>query len=155
MRRWKWIACSPLVVAAASAGCGGGPQQVSASELVQKGDAVCRDLQGQFAELQAEPPANAPDAAEQSDRLLDAADDAQSKLRDLEPPEDIRADYDQYLDTRQQVSDFLKQGEDAASEQDGAGYGQAQQEASAGAPERQKLASGLGFKVCSQNPQGP
>jgi hypothetical protein len=155
MRRWKWIACSLPVVAVAAAGCGGGPQQVSAAELVQKGDDVCRDLQGQFAEIQSQPPANAPDAADQAGRLLDVADEAQSELRDLEPPEDIRADYDHYLDTRDQVNDLLKKGEEAAKEQDGNGYGRAQEEASAGAPERQMLASGLGFKVCSQNPQAP
>jgi hypothetical protein len=153
MRRWNWIACSLLV---AAAGCGGGgSQQVSASELVQKGDAICRDLQGQFAEIQAQPPANASDAADQAGRLRDVADGAQSDLRDLEPPEDIRSDYDHYLDTREQVSDLLKKGEDAAGQQDGDTYGQAQQQAAAGAPERQKLASGLGFKVCSQSPQAP
>jgi hypothetical protein len=156
MRRWKLIACSlPVVAAVASTGCGGGPQQVSASDLVVKGDDVCRDLQGQFAEIQAGPPANASDAADQAGRLLDVADDAQSELRDLEPPKDIRADYDHYLDTRDQVSDLLKKGEDAADQQDGDGYGRAQEEASAGGPERQKLASGLGFKVCSRSPQAP
>jgi hypothetical protein len=155
MRRWNWIACSLLVVAAASGCGGGGPQQVSASELVQKGDDVCRDLQKNFAEIQTEPPANASDAADQAGRLREAADGAQSDLRDLEPPDDIRADYDRYLDTREQVSDFLKKGEDAADQQDGDAYGQAQQQATAGAPERQKLASGLGFQVCSQSPQAP
>jgi hypothetical protein len=143
-----------LAILALGGGCGG-KEQVSPSELVQKGDDVCRDLQAGFAEVQAEPPASASDAADQAGRLRDAADDAQSELRDLEPPEDIRADYDHYLDTRDQVSDLLKTGEDAADRQDGDAYGQAQQQAAAAAPERSTLASGLGFKVCSQSPQAP
>jgi hypothetical protein len=156
MRRSKQIACtlSAVAIAVVAAGCGGGPQQVSAAELVEQGDEVCRDLQERFAEIQAQPPANAPEGADQAGQLLDAAAEAQSELRDLEPPEDIRPAYDRYLDARDEVSDLLKQGKDAASDQDGDAFGRAQQQAADGAPERKRLAAQLGFKVCSQNPQG-
>jgi hypothetical protein len=148
---------SLLAVAAATAiaGCDGGPDRVSAEELVQGGDDVCRDLQERFSEIQAQPPANASEGAAQAGELLGVAEDAQAELRDIEPPEELRASYDGYLDARGEVSDALDRGKQAAEDQDGEAYGKAQEEAAAGAPERRRLARELGFKVCSQSAAAP
>jgi hypothetical protein len=140
---------------AAISGCGGGPEEVSAEELVQKGDEVCGKVQERFAELQAQPPASASVGAAQAGELLGVADDAQAELRDIEPPEELRDRYDGYLEARDEVSDALERGKQAAEDQNGEGYGKAQQEAAAGAPERQRLARELGFQVCSQSDQAP
>lgn len=153
------LAVIPLVVFAGAvavfAGCGGGSEEVSAEQLVQKGDDVCRGVQERFAEIQTQPPASASEGAEQAGELLGVADDAQTELRDIDPPEELRDRYDGYLDARDEVSDALERGKQAAEDQDGAAYGQAQEEAGAGAPERQRLARGLGFKVCSQSAEAP
>ena len=62
------IVVPALAIAALGAGCGGGgKQQVSAAELVQKGDQICRQEQSGFSQIQAHPPANASDAAENQD----------------------------------------------------------------------------------------
>jgi len=153
------LAVIPLVVfagaVAAFAGCGGGSEEVSAEELMQKGDDVCRGVQERFAEIQAQPPASASEGAVQAGELLGVADDAQAELRDLEPPEDLRDRYDGYLIARDEVSDALERGKQAAEDQDGAVYGQAQEEAAAGALERKRLARELGFTVCSQSAEAP
>ncbi len=130
-------------------------EEVSTEDLVQKGDEVCRGVQERFSEIQAQPPASASEGAEQAGELLGVADDAQAKLRDIEPPEELRDRYDGYLDARDEVSAGLERGKQAAEDQDGAAYGQAQEEAAAGAPEREKLARGLGFTVCSQSAEAP
>ncbi len=149
----------PLVVfagaVAAFAGCGGGSEELSAEELVQKGDEVCRGVQERFAEIQVQPPASASEGAEQAGELLGVADDAQAELREIEPPEELRDRYDGYLDARDEVGAALERGKQAAEDQDGAAYGRAQEEAAAGAPARQRLARGLGFKVCSQSAEAP
>jgi hypothetical protein len=141
--------------AAAIAGCDGGSDEVSAEELAQRGDDVCRDLQKRFSEIQAQPPANASEGAGQAGELLGVAEDAQAELREIEPPEELRASYDGYLDARGEVSDALERGQQAAEAQDGEAYGKAQEEAAAGASERRKLARRLGFQVCSQSPDAP
>jgi len=150
----------PLLIAGAVtilaiAGCGDGSDEVSAGELVQKGDEVCRGVQERFAEIQAQPPASASEGAEQAGELLGVADDAQAELREIEPPEELRDRYDGYLDARDEVGAALERGKQAAENQDGAAYGRAQEEAAAGAPERGRLARGLGFKVCSQSAEAP
>lgn len=144
------VLLAALASVAATAGCGGGKQQVSAAELVQRGDQVCRTEHTKFSQVQAKPPANASVAADQTKQLVDAAKSAGSDLRDLEPPENIRPAYDRYLDVRDRATEEIKKGQDAAGNQDSRAYGAAQSAVANSAPERQKLARALGFKVCSQ-----
>jgi hypothetical protein len=155
LRIFAVIASLALAAAVAVTECGGGSEEVSAEELVQKGDDVCGNVQERFAEIQAAPPASATEGAEQAGELLGVADDAQGELRDLEPPEELRDRYDAYLDARESVSDELERGKQAAEDQDGEAYGKAQEEAVDGAPERRKLARKLGFRVCSQSAGAP
>ena len=154
-RRSSAFVLLATVVSTAVAGCGDGAEQVSAEELVQRGDRICSELQARFDEIQAEPLTSAVVGEEQADALLDVTEDAQGELRDLEPPEEIRDTYDRYLDARDEVSDLLEEGKGAAERKDGAAYGKAQEDAAAGAPERQRLARQLGFAVCSQESSTP
>jgi hypothetical protein len=142
------------VMAAAAAGCGG-PQKVTAAELEQKGDAICRDLQTTFNQVQSAPPANASIAADQTKELADAAESADSKLHDMEPPQPLQDRYSAYLDARERATDEIKKGHDAADDQDAAAYGAAQRAVAETAPQRRQLARGLGFKVCSNTPGAP
>jgi hypothetical protein len=141
-----------LAIVALGAGCGGGKQQVTAAELVQKGDAICRDEQSKFTQIQAEPPANASDAADQTKDLVQAAEDANSSLDDLEPPAALQDTYASYLDSRDRAVDQIKRGQDAAENQDSNAYGAAQAAVVHTQPQRRKLAASLGLKVCSANP---
>jgi len=147
------IAAALALIAIAAAGCGG-KQKVTAAELVQKGDSICREEQSKFNEVQAQPPANASEAANQTDDLVSAAEDANDSLGNLEPPEALQARYSAYLDARDRATDQIKKGKDAADNQDSAAYGAAQSAVSATAPGRQRLARSLGFKVCSQGAAG-
>ena len=81
-------------------GCGGGgSKQVSAAELVQKADEICREERSSFDRIQAHPPPNASvAAADQTDELITVTENANSQLRDLKPPEQLRSAYDRYLD---------------------------------------------------------
>jgi hypothetical protein len=128
---------------------------VSAEELVQRGDEICRDVERRFDEVQAEPLSTPRQGANQAGELLEVADEAQAELRDLEPPEEERDVYDLYLDERDEVSDLIQRGKDAAEAQDGAAFAEAQQEAAAGGAERRKLARQLGFELCSQGTGAP
>jgi hypothetical protein len=146
----KTIACAlvGLIAVAAAAGCGG-KQQVSAAELVQEGDDICRDEQSKFNEVQAQAPANASEAVDQTKDLVSAAEDANDRLENLEPPAALQSRYSAYLDARDRATDQIKQGQDAAEKQDSTAYGAAQSSLVQTAPQRRRLAGALGFKVCS------
>jgi hypothetical protein len=140
-----------VLVGALTVGCGGGKQQVTAAELVQKADHSCQEEQSKFREIQAKPPANASDAADQTKALVQAAEDASSTMNDLEPPAQLQAQFGAYLSARDQAIDEMKKGQDAAENQDSRAYGAAQAAVTKSAPHREKLAGSLGFKACSQN----
>jgi hypothetical protein len=140
-----------LVLIALAAGCGGGKHQVSAAELVQKGDQICRTEQSKFNQIQAHPPANAPNAADQIKELIGAAESASSQLGDLEPPDALRTPFESYLSARGRAVDQMMRGQDAAENQDSRAYGVAQAAVVHTAPARRKLAGAVGFKVCGSD----
>ena len=140
-----------LAILSLGIGCGGGTQQVTAGELVKKADQACREEQSKFREIQAKPPANASDAADQTKELIKVAEAASSAIDDLEPPDALRGALDIYLGARDQAIDEMKKGQDAADDQDSRAYGAAQAAVDKSAPQRRKLADSIGFKVCSSN----
>lgn len=154
-RRSIAAALSIALSVGAWVGCGGGSEEMSAEELVAKGDEICTEERDRFDEIQSMPLTSASVGAKQAEELRAAAESAQDDLRDLEPPEVIRDSYDSYLDARDEVSNLLKRGREAAEDKDGAAFSKAQEEAAAGADKREKLARGLGFKVCSQSAAAP
>jgi hypothetical protein len=143
-----------LPIAAASviaAGCGGGKEQVTSAELVQKADQACREEQSRFREIQATPPANASEASDQTKALVSVAEHTSSTIDGLEPPDALRPALDSYLSARERAIDEMKKGQDAADSQDSARYGAAQAAVVKTAPQRAKLAGALGLKVCGAN----
>jgi hypothetical protein len=148
--RFLLVLPAVLILALDASGCGGGgKQQVTAAELVQKADQACRQEQAKFREIQATPPASAPDAADQTKELIQVAEDASSAIDDLEPPDALRTQLDSYLGARDRAIDEMKKGQSAAEDQDSRGYGAAQSAVVKTAPQRRKLADSIGFKVCS------
>ena len=146
------IAIPAVAILSLAGGCGGGgKEQVTAAELVQKADQACQEEQSRFREIQATPPANASEAADQTKALVQAAESASSTMSDLEPPDALRTKFATYLSARDQAVNQLKKGQDAAENQDSRGYGEAQAAVTKGAPHRKKLAGDLGFRVCSRN----
>jgi hypothetical protein len=141
-----------LAIGTILGGCGGGgSKQVSAAELVQKADAICSQERSSYERIQAHPPPNASVAADQTGELIQATEDANSSLRGLEPPDELRSAFGRYLEARDRVLDEMKRGKDAAQSQDSAAYGAAQAAVAGDAPQRRKLAQALGLQVCSSS----
>jgi hypothetical protein len=142
------IAVAPIAIAATAAGCGSGKEEVSATELVQKADAICREEQAKFDQIQAHAPANASIAADQTAELIDVSEAASSDLGDIEAPEDLRDGYETYLEARDRAVDQMKRGRDAAEKRDSAAYAAAQTAVAKAAEERRRLAAALDLRVC-------
>ncbi len=136
-------------VAAAVVGCGDDSDDVSAEELVSRGDEICREGHERFAEVQADSPQNADEALKQTEELADAASDELEELRKMVPPEELRDRYDSYLAAREEAVALLERGRDAAADGDAGTYADAQTELELGRRERTKLARAVGFEDCS------
>lgn len=153
--RLGWGALA-LAAAAIAAGCGGGGgEPLTAQQLVAQGDELCKQGQERFAQIQSEPPANASDAVDQTEQLIDSANEELEGLRDLKAPEELSDTYSQYLDAKQEALDLLSNGRDAANDQDAERYGELQSEVAAAGPERLKLARAVGFTICSRPQSNP
>jgi hypothetical protein len=134
----------------ALAGCGDDAEQVSAEELVSRGDEICAEGRKRFDEVQSRSLPNASAAAEQTSQLVDVATEELNELRDIRPPKELRERYDRYLEARGRALELLEQGEEAAQEKDADAYVKAQAEAAAAQAERLELARAVGFKECSK-----
>ena len=149
----KLAALGAAAVVALISGCGGGGggggTPVNGPELITKGDELCRAEQQNFKQIQATPPANASDAADQTGQLVSSAQKELDALHKLEPPSDLSAKYNAYLEAQQHALDLLEQGQKAAEQQDGNTYGKLQKQISDGAQKRHELARAVGFKDCS------
>src|SRR5262245_20519061 len=107
-----------LSAAAAASGCGSDTEQVSAEELIARGDEICAEGRQRFDEVQSQAPANAAAAADQTDELIAIATDELNELRNIRPPDELRERYDRYLEARGRAVELLEQGRDAADEGD-------------------------------------
>jgi hypothetical protein len=130
--------------------CGDGAEQVSAEELLSRGDEICAEGRKRFDEAQSRQPSNPAAAVEQTAELVEIATDELNELREIRPPDELREPYDRYLEARGRALELLEQGQEAAEEKDADAYVEAQADAAAAQPERLKLARAVGFKECSK-----
>jgi hypothetical protein len=137
-------------VALIAVACGGGEPDLTRAELVAEGDGICREGQERYAEIQATPPANAAEAAEQTEALIGSSEEELDGLRGLEPPAELEDAYQRYLDAREEALEILERGRDAAESQDAKAYGELQAQVEKGSAERHSLAKAVGFKQCSR-----
>lgn len=145
---------SSALAMAVAAGCGSEPDDVTAEELAARGDEICREGRERFAEVQSKPPANAAEATDLTEQLIEVSEDVLNDLRDLRPPPELEAAYNRYLEARGRALEFFRRGRDAASAQDAQAYLAAQQGVAKSASKRQQLAEAIGFEICSNPDPG-
>jgi hypothetical protein len=140
-------------------GCGGGGadttsttggQELTRSELIAKGDAICEDAHERFAQLQASPPTTPEESATFTQQLIDITETEVSQLRALDAPASVKPALDDYLKALDKNVEVLKQGLTAAQQSDAAAYARAQAKAVKGQVERLRLAQAVGFSECSR-----
>jgi len=156
--RITWVALATLLIALL-AGCGGGGtrsttstggEELSKSELIAKGDAICKDAHDRFAELQGSPPTTPEESATFTQGLIDITESEISQLRALNAPASVKPALDNYLKALDKNVAVLKQGLAAAQNSDATAYAKAQAKAVKDQVERLQLAQAVGFKECSR-----
>lgn len=141
-----------LALCTAAVACGGGEtaEQLGADELRSRADEICRDGVERFAEIQSERPGNAKEAEQQTAELVDVASEELAELRELRPPDELRASYDRYLQARGRALEQLEIGREAAARRDSAAFLEARATVSADQAKRIKLAEAVGLAECSR-----
>jgi len=134
---------------AALTSCGDG-SSVSPEEFRSQANRVCRDVEQQLDRIQAMVPATADLAEKQAEAAVDVSQQALGNLRKIEPPEDLKATYDRYLEERGKAIGFIEDARDAAADNDSGAYEQAKRRLAEGQPTRRELALQLDLSACSR-----
>lgn len=143
---------------AALAGCGGGDDdapsapegELTKSELVAEGDAICQEASERFAQARENPPTTAEESATFTQGLIDITEDQVSGLRALDPPASLERAMQRYLAALEANIATLREGLVAAQQNDATAYAEAQAKAVEGQVERLRLAQAVGFRTCSR-----
>jgi hypothetical protein len=156
-RRLSCAAAIAALVVSAVAACGGGGSssttstaaELTKSQLVAQGDAICKDARDRFAALQGSPPTTPEETATFTQHLIDITTSEVDQLRALKPPASVKPSLDRYLKSLDANVDVLKEGLKAAQQSDATAYAKAQAKAVKGQVKRLQYARAVGFKECS------
>lgn len=146
---WRLLGLAVTAAIAALAGCGGG-SSVSPEEFQSQANKVCRDIERQLDRIQETAPVTADQAEEQAQAAVDVSGQALDNLRQIDPPEDLRSNYDRYLEEREQAIGFIEDAREAAADNDSDAYVRAKRRLAAGQPTRRQLALELDLSACSR-----
>jgi hypothetical protein len=125
------------------AACGGG---LSKSELVSKGDAICKRVNDRVAK---EPePVNAEDLEKLAKRTVEISDPAIDDMEALEPPDELKEDFDKFVASLKKQRDLTEQIGEAAGAGETAKIQSVASEAQKAQEEYRKLSDKIGFKEC-------
>jgi hypothetical protein len=125
------------------AACGGG---LSKSELVAKGDAICKRVNDQVAK---EPePKTAKDLQALADKTVEISNPAIDDMEALEPPSELEKDFDAFVASLKKQRDLTKKIGDAAGAGDTAEIQKLGADAQKAQDEYRRLSDKIGFKEC-------
>jgi hypothetical protein len=125
------------------AGCGGG---LSKSELVAKGDAICKRVNARMAKEQE--PTNAADLAALAKKTVKISDPAIKDMEALDPPDELEQDFKKFVASLKRQRDLTKQIGEAAAKGDTVKIEKVGTEAGKAQKEYRRLADKIGFKEC-------
>lgn len=137
-----------VLLAGAAAGCGGGggDERLSRAELVERADAICSRYEARLDALGR--PTNASELRSFADRALPIARDGREELGELNPPEELEATYDAWLEQGDEAIEIVERLREAAAESNEVEIQQLAEDAQRTDAESNRLARELGFEQC-------
>ena len=127
------------------AGCGGGGD--SKEDFIAKADKICTD---QAKQLDSTEPQTMQALEQSANRNAPVLDDTIKKLDKLEPPEELKAEFDKFLVNTRLRATLTKQAGAAAAEQNLQKLQEIAATSTKGRADGQQLGKDVGFKSCGQ-----
>lgn len=124
--------------------------ELSVAGFLAQGDEICTDAHDEFLELQSGTPRTAEDAEELTQALIDIAEEERDALESLDGPASLDEPVAAYLDERGRGIELLRDGLEAARDDDPEAYEETQSQLARGQVKREKVAKDIGFNECSQ-----
>ena len=138
----------PLAAIVALAASCGGEDRLSQGELVAKGDAICEKYDKKLEALPE--PQSVDDLVEYTDKGKGIVEDGVAELKELQPPEDLEAKYDEWLAYGDKAVRAFERLNAAAKKGDEAEIESIATDAQADEAKSNALAREIGFKKCGE-----
>jgi hypothetical protein len=111
------LALVATLATTALAGCGGGgSESLSADEFRQQADAVCKEFEQKLDDLGT--PSSADELGSFVDKAIPIIEDGNDALADLEPPEELAADWNRALELQNENLGVARDLQDAIHDND-------------------------------------
>jgi hypothetical protein len=131
-----------------AAGCGGGSDgRLSEAEFREQANAICSEYDGRIEDLGE--PGSLEEVPEFVNQAIPVIEDGLAELRELEPPEELEADYDRMLDETEKSVGVAERLRDAAAEGSRQAVQDALEEGNAADSESDRIARELGLEECA------
>lgn len=147
MDRTRWLALPLSALLLAACGSSGG-DKLSKSDLIAKADKICSDLSKEGKALQPPRKGDLGQAQETTGKAAKLAQDAAGKLKDLTPPDSVKADYNTFTTSVSTQADQVNALADALKKKDTAKIKSIFSEFQQGASKVRASAQKVGLKKC-------
>jgi hypothetical protein len=125
-------------------------ETLTEQQFITRADEICADSRDRFREAQRERPETAIQAQAQTERLIATAEQELADVENLNEPGSLSEPLSRYLTARDNGIELLRKGLEAARDNDGEAYAQAQLELARGQLGRMRLAQQVGLSECSR-----
>jgi hypothetical protein len=132
----------------AAAGCGG-DDRLTREELVEEADATCADFDQRIEEI--DEPESPEDIERYVQEIRPIVEEGTDELAELQPPEELEDEYDQWIQETRSAIDMFDELEEAAASGDEQRIQEVLQGAGDGGEEADRLAQELGFQECGSD----
>jgi hypothetical protein len=147
MDRTRWLALPLSALLLAACGSSGG-DKLSKSDLIAKADKICSDASKQVKALKPPNPRDSGQVQKATSSAAKLAQDAAGKLKDLTPPDSVKADYDTFTTSVSTQADQANTLADALKKKDKAKIRSVFSELQQGASKARTSAQKVGLKKC-------
>ena len=112
------LALASMAAAAVFAACGGGggDQALSANEFRQQADAICTEYEGKIEDVGS--PSSLDELPDFVDKVIPIIEEGNSKLADLNPPDELADDWDRAMELQDQNLEVAHDLQDAIHDND-------------------------------------
>lgn len=130
----------------AAAGCGEGEDRLTREELIEQADATCADFDAQLEEI--DEPTGLDDVERYVQEVRPVIEEGTNELAELEPPEELQDEYDDWIAAMRSSVDQFDELEEAAASGDEQRIQEVFESVGQGGDEADRLAEDIGFQEC-------
>lgn len=135
-----------LVPLLAVTGCGGDDDAPTREDYIAEADALCERLNEEIEEVNEQEPTDVESLRELLDAGLDLTREGLEEFEEIEPPEELEDEVDEFLDTARDQEQALERARDAGTFEEGAQI--LRQELPPIVEAREEAADEIGFEEC-------